>query len=84
MPPGPIAPWRFAVSVLAVALLLGRSILDAANPDRFERIVAVGAAFGLVVWFALGVIDRALSTARDRVPPQTDADTRPARGTGTS
>lgn len=74
VPPGPLAPWRFSASVLAAALLLGRSLLQVGDTDLFERTVALGAAFGVVVWFALGVIDRAISTARDRVPSSGPAD----------
>lgn len=66
LPPGPLAPWRFSASVLAAVLLPGSALLETANPDQFERTVAVGAAFGLVVWVALGVIDRAIATARLR------------------
>ena len=72
VPPGPLAPWRFSASVLAAGLLLGRSLFDVSDADLFERTVALGAAFGFVVWYALGVIDRAISTARDRVPNPAD------------
>ena len=74
VPPGPIAPWRFSVSVLAAALLVGRPLLDVGDVDLFERTVELGAAFGVVVWFALGVIDRAISTARDRAPSARDGE----------
>ena len=80
VPPGPIAPWRFSASVLSVALLLGRSLLNVGDTDLFERTVAYGAAFGAAVWFALGVIDRAISTAQASAPRLREGDGSPADG----
>lgn len=80
VPPGPLAAWRFAASVLAALLLVGGSLLDATGPDQLERMVAMGAAFGLVVWIALGVIDRAIAVARVRGPRMPEPAAQSTRG----
>jgi hypothetical protein len=80
---GPLAMWRFPVAVAGGVLISGPALLAAAQSDssllgsgRLDGVVLRGAGFGLVVWFATGIVDRILHAAKaDDEPTDSPTDT---------
>lgn len=74
-PHGPLAMWRFPASVAAGVVICAPTLLTAAGSEtdvfangQLEDAILRGAGFGIVVWFATGIVDRILHAARPDDP----------------
>lgn len=62
--PGPLAPYRFALSLGFAALVAGQPLFDAVEGgEGLERALIRAFGAGLVMWFPTGLINRLLITA---------------------
>ena len=67
--PGPLAPYRFALSLGFAALVAGEPLLHAAQGgDGLERALIRAFGAGLVMWFPTGLINRLLISAESSNP----------------
>lgn len=61
---GPLAPYRFLISVLVVVVVLGPSLYQSVvtgPPD--DGVLVRAAVLGLIVWVTTGVVSKALGAA---------------------
>lgn len=62
--PGPLAPYRFALSLGFAAVVAGEPLLHAAEAgEGLERALLKAFGAGLVMWFPTGLINRLLRNA---------------------
>lgn len=62
--PGPLAPWRLVITVVATAVLTGQSLLDAVMTGvsvDFALLRSFGVA--ALVWCSVGMVNRVLVAA---------------------
>lgn len=65
--PGPLAPYRFALSLGFAALVAGQPLLDAAQGgEGLEPALIRAFGAGLVMWFPTGLINRMLVKAESK------------------
>lgn len=62
--PGPLAPWRLVITVVATAVLTGQRLLDALM-SGVDTDFALLRSFGVaaLIWFSIGMVNRVLVAA---------------------
>lgn len=83
--PGPIAAWRFTLSIASSALLTGQALVEATTTGQHMDL-ALGRSFGaaFVVWIASGRVNRVFADADRRAnAAETDVES-PASGLDTA
>lgn len=62
--PGPLAPWRLVITVVATVVLTGQRLLDALM-SGIDTDFALLRSFGVaaLIWFSIGMVNRVLVAA---------------------
>lgn len=79
--PGPLAPYRFALSLGFAAIVAGEPLLHAAEGgEGLERALLKAFGAGVVMWFPTGLINRLLvkAEAADPAEPAASGPTQPS------
>ncbi len=62
--PGPLAPWKLVITVVATAVLTGQQLLDATSSGvGVDFALLRSFAVAALVWFSVGMVNRVLVAA---------------------